>query len=65
MFNYSPPTMKEVKIGSKFYEGKGLKRTTGYIKPSSVRLYKKAAAKRGWSLVKFVSYWLTVKAPKG
>lgn len=57
--------MKESKTGSKFYEDKGLKRATGFIKPSSVQLYKKAAQKRRWSLVKFYSYWLTIKAPKG
>lgn len=57
--------MKEPKVGDKFYEGKGLKRARGFIKPSSVRLYKKAAKKRGWSLVQMYSYWLEKNKPKG
>mgnify|MGYP003474066507 CR=1 FL=1 len=55
--------MKEPKTGSKFYENKGLKRVTGFIKPSSVRRYKAAALKRGWSLVQYVSYRLEKDKP--
>lgn len=56
---------KEPKLGDNFYEDKGRKKLTGYVKPSSVRLYRKAAKRRGWSMTQYVSYWLTIKAPKG
>jgi len=57
--------MKEYPSGSRLYENKGLKRLPNFVRKSVVKKYKKAANKRGWSLVKFVSYWLSKCAPKG
>lgn len=56
--------MKEPKTGDKFYEEKGLVRARAFLKPSSVRRYKKSAIKRGWSLVQIYSHTLEKNIPK-
>ena len=56
--------MKEIKVGADHYKAKGLVRKGVYIRPSVVRLYEKAAKKRGWSERQFYTYWLTKKAPR-
>ena len=56
--------MKEYPSGSARYESKGLKRLPNFVKKSVKAKYKKAADKRGWSLVKFCSWYFTKAAPK-